>query len=141
MKGQGRPIWILVTLLLALVVGVSMYQLIGKTESQKTFDDMLANVDAQSATNSLNIICSSWEGTSYAGSLSDNERETLRDAAAFRGWLTEEEWEDEEDFSECDCAMWLYTQGSISRTKARQYYDPDECHETANDQAEEAGIA
>ncbi len=141
MKGQGRPIWILVTLLLALVVGVSMYQLIGKTESQKTFDEMFQRIDSQSATNSLNSICSSWEDTSFAARLSASEEETLRDSAAFRGWLTKEEWEDEEDFTECDCAMWLFTQNAISRTKARQYYDPDLCHEQANEEAEDAGIS
>jgi len=141
MKGQGRPIWILVTLLLALVVGVSMYQLIGRTQSQTTFDDMFQRIDSGSATNSLNSICGDWEGTSYAARLSANELETLRDVSAVKGWLSAEEWEDEENFSECDCAMWLFTQNAISRTKARQYYDPDECHEKANEVAEDEDIA
>lgn len=141
MKGQGRPIWILVTLLLALVVGVSMYQLIGKTQSQQTFDEMFAQIDSESAINSLNSICRSWEETSFAVGLSESERETLRDVAAVKGWMTSEEWNDDEDFSECDCSLWLYSQGTISRTKAKQYYDADMCHERANEEADNAGLA
>jgi len=41
MEGQGRPIWIMVTLLLAMVVGITMYQIIQKTRSQETFEEMI----------------------------------------------------------------------------------------------------
>ena len=45
MKGDaGSPIWIVVTLLLALVVGITMYQLLRKTSANKTFDDWLGVV-------------------------------------------------------------------------------------------------
>ena len=102
---------------------------------------MFAQVDSGSATNSLNSICRNWEETSFAAGLTESEEETLRDVAAVKGWMTTDEWEDEEIFSECDCALWLHSQGTISRTKARQYYDADFCHERANEEADNAGIA
>jgi hypothetical protein len=140
MRAQGKPIWILVTLLLALVVAVTMYGLVAQTGSNKTFDQMMTSVDSGTAQTQMLQICKNWHDAKFAVDLTDTEVSEIKDYAAKKGWLTDDEWEDDEDFTSCDCAMFLYTQEEISSTEVNKYYDPDECHEKANTEAEDRNI-
>ncbi len=65
-KGDaGRPIWIAITFLLALLVGVSMYQLLSKTASSGSFDKWLSSISATQADEQVISFCKSWYDASF----------------------------------------------------------------------------
>ena len=140
MRAQGRPIWIMVTLLLAMVVGVTMYQIVQKTKARKTFDEMLKQIDVESADVRLRDICERWRENGYVAGV---DQETLDRATAYAvvlNYFTEDEFNSGERISPCDCSVYLFTKGVITRLELEKEYDPDECHERANDIAQAKGI-
>ena len=146
MKGDaGSPIWIVVTLLLALVVGITMYQLLQKTQANKTFDDWLGEIGGGQAEITLETFCESWHEAGFVqGAVNVNQLAKATVAAGHPSlavkYFTEAEFEIGERFSSCDCAVFLYQKGAIDQLEAKRWYDPDECHESTNDIAESRGL-
>ena len=140
MKGQGRPIWIMVTLLLAMVVGITMYQIIQKTQSQKTFEDMMKEINVGTADVQLHDICERWRSNGYVAGVSTDDLEKASAYAVVLGYFTEEEFNMGERISPCDCSIYLFSKGYISRLDAEKEYDPDECHQKANEIADAKGL-
>ena len=147
MKGDaGSPIWIVVTLLLALVVGITMYQLLNKTSAQKTFDDWLGDVGKGQAELTVESFCTSWHDAGFVrGAVNENELAKATVAAAYPSlavkYFTKEEFEMGERLSPCDCAIFLYQKGIIGPLEVKKWYDPDECHQMTNSIAESRGLA
>lgn len=147
MKGDaGSPIWIVVTLLLALVVGITMYQLLQKTSAQRTFDDWLGQISSGQAELSVSAFCNSWEESGFVGGAVNPEELAKATVAAAHPsmavkYFTEEEFNIGERLSPCDCAVFLYQKGQMNQLDAERWYDPDECHEMTNDVAEGTGLA
>ncbi len=147
MKGDaGSPIWIVVTLLLALVVGITMYQLLRKTSAQRTFDDWLSEVGSGQAELSLLNFCESWYDSGFVrGAVNENELARATVAAAHPSlavkYFTQEEFDVGERLSPCDCAIILYQKAEIDQLEVKRWYDPDDCHELANSIAESRGLA
>jgi hypothetical protein len=146
LKGDaGSPIWIVVTLLLALVVGITMYQLLQKTSAQRTFDDWLGQISGGQAELSVSSFCQSWEESGFVrGAVNQEELSKATVAAAHPSmavkYFTEEEFNLGERLTPCDCAVYLYQKGLISQLKATDWYDADECHQLTNDIAESRGL-
>ena len=142
MKGQeGQPIWLIVTLLLALVVGISMYQLMDQTSAQDTFGNWLGEIDEGQAELELTGFCDAWkEGAFVRSAVNQDELDKATVAAAHPGltiqYFTQEEFEFGERLDPCDCAVYLYTKSKMSMLDAKALYDPDDCHIQANEIAE-----
>ncbi len=136
MKGQGRPIWIMVTLLLAMVVGITMYQILQKTQSQKTFDQMMNEIDIGTAEVQLHDICERWRENGYVAGVSEDDLSRASAYAVVLNYFTKDEFDSGERLSPCDCTVYLYSKGYLTRLDAEKEYDPDECHEKANEIAE-----
>ena len=146
MKGDaGSPIWIVVTLLLALVVGITMYQLLQKTSAQKTFDDWMGQIGGGQAELALSSFCESWENAGFVrGAVNPTVQAEATVSAAHPSmavkYFTETEFNLGERFSPCDCAVYLYQIGSMNQLTVKGWYDPDDCHEMTNDIAESRGL-
>ncbi len=146
MKGDtGSPIWIVVTLLLALVVGITMYQLLQKTSAQKTFDDWLGQIGSGQAELTVSSFCKSWEQSGFvSGAVNPSEQAKATVAAAHPSlavkYFTEDEFNIGERLSSCDCAVFLYQKGQMDQLEAKSWYDPDKCHEMTNNIAESMGL-
>ena len=146
MKGDaGSPIWIVVTLLLALVVGITMYQLLQKTQANKTFDDWMGEIGSGQAEMTLSSFCESWYDSGFVqGAVNPSQLAKATVAAGHFSmavkYFTETEFEIGERLSSCDCAVYLYQKGLVDQLEAKRWYDPDECHELTNDVAESKGL-
>ncbi len=146
MKGDaGSPIWIVVTLLLALVVGITMYQLLQKTSADKTFGNWMDEIGGGQAELTLSSFCESWYDSGFVlGAVNEATQAKATVAAAYEGatvnYFTREEFEFGERLSDCDCAVYLYQIGSIDKLETSKWYDPDECHELTNAVAESRGL-
>lgn len=146
MKGDaGSPIWIVVTLLLALVVGITMYQLLQQTQANKTFDDWLGEIGGGQAEITLSSFCESWHESGFVrGAVNVNQLAKATVAAGHPSlavkYFTETEFEIGERFSPCDCAVFLYQKGLLDQLESKKWYDPDDCHESTNDIAESRGL-
>ena len=146
MKGQeSRPIWIVVTLLLALVVGITMYQLMAKTNAQETFSNWLGEINAGQVEITITNFCEGWEASGFTlSAVNQNELAKASVAAAHPSltvkYFTQEEFEQGERLSPCDCAVYLYNKGHMGLLDAKKYYDPDECHSMANGIAEGSSL-
>ena len=140
MRGQGRPIWIMVTLLLAMVVGITMYQILQKTRAQQTLDELLKDIDVGTAKIRLIDICERWRETGYVAGVTEGELEKATAYAIMLNYFTEDEFYAGERLTPCDCTIILHAEGKIDRLDAQKEYDPDECHERANEIAEAKGL-
>ena len=141
MRGQeSRPIWIMVTLLLAMVVGITMYQIIQKTRAQQSFEEMIRDIDAGTAKLRLVDICSRWRETGYLAGVTGDDFEKATAYAVLLNYFTKEEFDAGERISSCDCTIILHAEGRLSKLDARRDYDPDICHERANEIAEAKGF-
>jgi|GEM_PF-2784391 len=146
MKGDaGSPIWIVVTLLLALVVGITMYQLLQKTSAQKTFDDWMGEISGGQAELALTGFCESWADAGFVtGAVNPKKQAEATAAAAHPSmavkYFTESEFNLGERLSPCDCAIYLYQVGSMDQLEVKRWYDADECHEFTNNIAESRGL-
>lgn len=144
MKGSaGSPIWIVVTLLLALVVGITMYQLLRSTNANKTFDDWIGEVSSGQAEISLTSFCESWHDQEFV-TVNQEKLATATAAAAHPGmtvkYFTAEEFDMGERLSPCDCAVYLFQKGELDKLEVSRWYDPDECHEMTNNVAESRNL-
>ncbi len=140
MRGQaGRPIWIMITLLLALLVGIMMYQLLQKTRATKTFEDWQREIGAGQAEILLTQICERWYENSFKFGVTRTDIEKATVAAVELGYFTREEWDDGERLSPCDCVVYLYKKGRVPEYEAKNFVDQYmlECHEKALEVAEE----
>ena len=131
----------MVTLLLALVVGITMYQLMAKTNAQETFGDWLGEINAGQVEITLTNFCESWRDSGFVTSaVNQNELARASVAAAHPSltvrYFTEDEFNLGERLSPCDCAVFLFNKGEMSALDAKTYYDPDECHSMTNEIAE-----
>jgi hypothetical protein len=138
LKAQAQPIWILIGLLLAMIIGIMMYQLVGGALQQGTYDQMVGDIDMDTAKMQLTTKCSSWKKSSWA--IPPTDMQLLADYAAKLNILSKSEWDRRELFSSCDCSMYLYVNKLISRSEVEEVYDEDYCHDWANQQAESFGI-
>jgi len=142
MKGdESKPIWIVVTLLLALVVGITMYQLLAKTNAQKTFDDWLGEISAGQVSIKLTNFCKTWRDAGFSeATVNQNKLAEATVAAAHPSlttrYFTADEFEVGERLSPCDCAVYLYTLGEMSLLDMQTFYNPRNCHDMTNDLAE-----
>ena len=140
MKAQGRPIWIMVTLLLAMVVGITMYQILQKTRSQQTFEEMIKDIDIGTAQIRLTEICERWKNNGYVAGVNQEDLAKGTAYAVLLGYFDREDFDAGERITPCDCTVYLYSRGLISKLDARKFYDPDECHERTNEIAEAQGL-
>lgn len=106
-KGAEQPIWILVAILLALIVGVMMYQFLQKGQEGKTFEAMLAEVDKGTAMFAIDNLCTTWKNNNWATEPADIEKVSI-DYAGAAELLTKAEWKNLEILTACDCAVYLY---------------------------------
>ncbi len=131
-KGAEQPIWILVAILLALIVGVMMYQFLNKGQQADTFNTMLKTVDAETAKLAIDSICTNWRSSNWKTPPSDLGAVSV-DYAAKMGLLTEDEWTamltTGNPITVCDCAVYLYVDRSmIQRSEVFSVADPTTCH-------------
>lgn len=146
MKGDaGSPIWIVVTLLLALVVGITMYQLLRKTSADRTFEDWMGEIGSGQAELTLTSFCDDWKDAEFVlGAVNENERAKATAAAAHNAltvkYFTEEEFNLGERLTACDCSVILYEYELMTKLEASKWYDPDDCHDLANEIAESNGL-
>ena len=137
-KAQAQPIWILIGLLLAMIIGILMYQIVGGALQKSTFDDIMSGIDEGTARVQITDGCKAWSDSSWT--IPPSNLKSISDYAARMNLLTRTEWERKETFSKCDCGVYLYVTDIISRSVAERVYDPEICHDWANTQAEELGI-
>lgn len=127
-KGAEQPIWILVAILLALIVGVIMYQFLQKGQQTSTFDDMLETIDVGTAQFSVDNLCLNWRSTNWQTPPSALGPISV-DYAAKVGILTKTEWATGTMMTVCDCAVYLYVDRSmIQRSEVFTVADPATCH-------------
>lgn len=138
LRAQSQPIWILIGLLLAMIIGILMYQIVGGALQKSTFDDMMQGIDEGTARIQITDGCKAWADSTWT--IPPSNLKGLSDYAARLLVLSKIEWERKETFSKCDCAVYLYVKNIISRSTAEIVYDPEICHDWANTQAEELGI-
>lgn len=138
LKAQAQPIWILIGLLLAMIIGIMMYQLVAGALQQGTYEQMIGGLSTDTARMQLDGQCTQWKKSSWA--IPPKDPQELADSAAKLNLLSAEEWDRRETFSACDCAMYLFVNKLISRSEVQEVYDPEYCHEWANDQAEKFDI-
>ncbi len=133
-RAQSQPIWILIGLLLAMIIGIMMYQMVSRAGSSGGFEDLMKRIDAGTARVQLTEACSDWKRTSW--SIPPSDLDQLSDYAAVEGILNQAEYNRHETISKCDCSMYLFVQKALTRSEAELNYDPDLCHEWANTEAE-----
>lgn len=128
-KGAEQPIWILVAILLALIVGVMMYQFLSKGQQGKTFDEMLKTVDAGTAQLAVDNLCTNWRSSNWKTEPSSLGQVSV-DYAAKVGLLDETEWAAHEILTVCDCAVYLHVDRStIPQSEVYTAApDPTDCH-------------
>lgn len=127
-KGSEQPIWILVAILLALIVGVLMYQFIQKGQQASTFNKMLETVDIGTAQFSVDNLCTNWRSSNWRTPPSNLGTVSV-DYAAKVGILDEAEWAAGEMMTVCDCAVYLYVDRSaIQRSEVFMAAGPETCH-------------
>lgn len=132
-------------MLLALVVGITMYQLLQKTSAQRTFDEWMGEIGSGQAEAQLTAFCEGWSDAGFVtAAVNQEERAKATVAAAHpnmaANYFTESEFNAGERLTPCDCAVYLYQKGLMSQLKADQWYDPDECHQMTNSIAETTGL-
>lgn len=137
-RAEAQPIWILIGLLLAMIIGIMMYQLVAGALQQGTYEQMLKGITEDTAKMDLDSKCNAWRKSSWAIAPTDPQK--LADSAARLNLLTKDEWDKRELLSTCDCAIYLYVNKLISRSDVEGVYDPDYCHEWASQKAEEFNI-
>lgn len=138
LRAESQPIWILIGLLLAMIIGIMMYQMVARAGSQAAFSDMMANIDEGTARVQVREGCNSWWQSNWAVPPANIGK--LSDYAAKLNLLSKSEWDRRETFSKCDCAMYLFVDRSLSKSDVEGVYDPEMCHDWANVQAEELSI-
>ncbi len=128
-KGAEQPIWILVAILLALIVGVMMYQFLNKGTQGQTFDEMMRQVDTGTAQLAVDSLCTNWYNSHWVTEPADLERVSVNYGAKI-GILTQAEWEAKNIMSACDCAVYLYADKSAIQRSDVYAAAPDEgtCH-------------
>ena len=136
LRGQSQPIWILIGLLLAMIVGIMMYQVLSGGFSKLP---RLENIDSDTAKMGLDSQCGAWKRSSWA--IPPTDPSALADYAAKLNLLSTNEWENNERFSSCDCGIYLFVNKLISRSELLEVYDSDYCHDWANEQADNLGIS
>lgn len=110
-KGSEQPIWLLVAVILALVIGAGLYQLISKSIGSQTFGNYFDSMDEDRATTTMNTLCINWMDDDWAVPLSDTNREALYRAEIRLGWILEAEYNAGNEPSTCDCATFLWKAG------------------------------
>ncbi len=127
-KGSEQPIWILVAILLALIVGVMMYQFLQKGQQTSTFNNMLETINIGTAQFSIDNLCSNWRSSNWQTPPSTLGTVSV-DYAAKVGILDEDEWATGAMMTVCDCAVYLYVDRSmIQRSEVFTVADPATCH-------------
>ncbi len=141
MKGTDQPIWILVAILLALVVGVAMYQMMGKANLEE-FDDIIKNTDESTAQITIESFCLNSYRSKWTNNPTEKRLEDITKSAVSLGWISREEWDNYAKFTNCDCAVYLYVteSSSITRSEVHEIYNPSACHTYANKQAIKNGL-
>ncbi len=121
MKGSDQPIWLLVALLLALVVGVVMYGLVNKVNPEQTLQ-LLEGVSADQASLGLLNYCQTFRNSNW---VMDQEKQAeMAVYARKNNWLTDQEFRSASCslrysvsgksaenicfFTPCDCIVYLY---------------------------------
>lgn len=162
MKGSDQPIWLLVALLLALVVGVVMYGLVNKVNPQQTLQ-LLEGVNTGQASLGLLNSCETYRTANWVLG-QDKQAETAVYAAKL-GWLTSDEFRSTKCslrysaggksadnicfFTPCDCVVYLYAgQAGLSKVSLndaiiefnRYNTGITACHQQALAQAKASGI-
>ncbi len=128
-KGAEQPIWILVAILLALIVGVMMYQFLNKGTQGQTFDEMMRTVDTGTAQLAVDALCTNWHNSHWVTEPADLERVSVNYGAKI-GILTQTEWEAKELMTACDCAVYLYADKNAIQRSDVYTAAPDDtgCH-------------
>jgi hypothetical protein len=121
-----------------MIIGIMMYQLVAGALQTGTYDQLVGNIDTDTAKIELDSKCTAWKRSSWA--ISPKDPQKLADYAAKLNLLSKSEWDRREKFSACDCSMYLFVNKLISRSDVEEVYDPDYCHEWANEQAERFNI-
>ena len=137
-KAESQPIWILIGLLLAMIIGIMMYQMVARAGSQATFSDMMASIDDGTARIQVAEACTKWMESTWT--MPPTNIQKVADYAAKLQIISSSEYAAHESISTCDCAMYLLAQRQITKSDVQMVYDPEMCHEWANTQAETMGI-
>jgi len=114
-KGSEQPIWLLVAVILALVIGAALYQLVLKSIGQQTFANMFKNMDIDTAETNMKNYCNKWKENGWNVPLNKDDYEVVRRASVFLGWVTKDEYFGSDPrTSTCDCAAYLLKNNLIS---------------------------
>ncbi len=75
MRGQaGRPIWIVITLVLALIVGLTMYKMLQKTSPEESIGKMYSKISGDQALSEVINFCSDWYRANFAYGVLDEKK-------------------------------------------------------------------
>ena len=111
-KGSEQPIWLLVAVILALVVGAALYQLVLKGLGKGTFEGMVSSMNTDTAETNMRSFCTKWMDNGWNVPLITSDYESLRRASLVLGWVTKDEYySGDPKTSTCDCAAYLLKMG------------------------------
>lgn len=140
-KGSEQPIWLLVAVLLAVVVGIAMFNMVSKgTGIFGTLFKGGSSGDTERI--AIESFCKNWVrplDTDLNGNInprasqpSENDRESMTDVFRKAGWLLSDKDPDTKAYVEtgppsgCDCIIYLATPAggnSLAPTKAKLFLE------------------
>jgi hypothetical protein len=105
-KGQSKPVWILIGVFLALIVGYTMMQVITKVQE-------VTHMELPKAGDLQNIVTKCWDWYQLSPDfnpevIKDDSMRNIAKDAKDRGLLTEEDYANGHWVTACDCAVVLY---------------------------------
>ena len=114
-KGSEQPIWLLVAVILALVIGAAMYQLVIRSTGRATFADFIKGMDDDTAKTTMRTMCTKMKDNDWQVPLGTDDFESLYKASLNLGWVTEAKYDAGEKITTCDCATFLWKEGHCDK--------------------------
>ena len=125
-KGSGQPIWVLVSILLAVIVAVTMFQIMQKGNA-KDIDSIMKGANRDVDTAALITACKQWKDSSWTIK-PKGEGELTMEAYALRlDLLSKDEYMADKKLGICDCVVFMKIHNALSLGEAmtlfRTYID------------------
>jgi len=122
-RATGQPIWVLVSILLAVIVAVTMFQIMEKGNA-KDIDGIMKGANEAADRMALVTACKNWMEDNWRPELKPLTKEEINmEAYALRlGLLTRDEFLNNARFGRCDCVIFLHSRGNIDLKSAIAYF-------------------
>lgn len=132
-RGQGRPVWVLVSVLLAVIVAVTMFKIVEKGDAGR-ITELVDSTDRTTALTVFGLRCSDWYDSHWTNKPSVNDEKTMEVYGMALGYLSMDEYQNGSRITPCDCIVFLSVRGrrfTNPVTREAQFRKFTNCNEHA----------